>query len=478
MSFYRHVTLLVLLLIPVLSYPANWLVPVDYPAIQAAVDAAGDGDTILIADGVYSGPGNISIQWDATNKHLVIMSENGRDHCIIDCKQEDRAFFLNNGQDPRDVIDGLTITNGYGGGSAGGAILIDSASPRIINCMLLDNTTGGDQVDVYHGGGAITVYDNASPIIQGNIIRGNYCGSGGGGISFYNGASGVVESNIIDSNETHGHGGGIALEHNSKPLIINNLIINNFSYGHLGGGIYSYMSNPSIINNTIAYNTTYIDNFPGQGGGIGIEGKPYPLIRNCIIWNNISSSYTMNIHFPSRNWMDISYCNVEDDLDHIFDLKPHTNIDSLPGFMDPENGNFLLHGNSPCINMGTPDTTGLFLPPEDLSGNDRILEGRVDIGAYENIGPTTTLPIIDETDFHVYPNPCSGLLVLECGEESEHDDLVLRISNIRGEMVKEKKIDAAKKLIPVDISNQPDGIYVLTLTSGQSVLFWQKIIKE
>ncbi|RLD97447.1 MAG: hypothetical protein DRJ13_12280, partial [Bacteroidetes bacterium] len=231
-------------------------------------------------------------------------------------------------------------------------------------------------------------------------------------------------------------------------------------------------------NNTIAYNTTYIEYFPGQGGGIGIEGEPYPLIRNCIIWNNISSSYTMNIHFPPLTWMDISYCNVEDDLDHIFDLKPYTNIDSLPGFMDPENGNFQLLGNSPCINMGTPDTTGLFLPPKDLSGNDRILEGRVDIGAYENNRPTTTLPMMEGTDIHVYPNPCSGLLVLEYREESEHDDLMVRISNVRGEMVKEEKIDAAKKLIPVDISNQPDGIYVLTLTSGQSVLFRQKIIKE
>jgi hypothetical protein len=212
MSFYRHVTLLVLLLIPVLSYPAIWHVPVDYPTIQAAVDAAGDGDTILIADGVYSGPGNISIQWDATIKHLVIMSENGRDHCTIDCMEEGRGFTLKNGQDHRDVIDGLTITNGNEGNTAG-AILIDSTSPRIINCMLLNNTSYGD-MDFYYGGGAIMVNGNASPIIQGNIIRGNYSAHGGGGISFSEGASGVVENNIIDSNETHNHGGGML----SSPL--------------------------------------------------------------------------------------------------------------------------------------------------------------------------------------------------------------------------------------------------------------------
>lgn len=472
----RRFNFLALLLIPVLSYSAIWYVPVDYPTIQAAVNAAGDGDTILIGNGLYSGPGNIDIQWDATIKHLVIMSENGRDHCTIDCMEGGRGFTLNNGQDHRDVIDGLTITNGNGG-SAGGAILIDSTSPRIINCMLLNNTAFGDTY-LYQGGGAINVSDNSSPVIKGNIIRGNYCGHGGGGISFDKGAHGVVENNIIDSNETHGNGGGIALEHNSDPLIINNLIIKNFSYGHFGGGIYTHISNPAIINNTIAYNTTYIEYYPGNGGGIGIEGEPYPAIRNCIIWNNISSSYTMNIHFPPMTWMDISYCNVEDDLDHIYDLKPYTNIDSLPGFMDPENGKFQLLGNSPCINMGTPDTTGLFLPPEDLSGNDRILEGRVDIGAYENNRASTSLPVMDGTNFHVYPNPCSGLLVLECSKESVHIDLVVRISNVKGEMVKEEQIDAAKKRIPVDIGNLPDGIYVLTFTSGHSMFFRQKIIKE
>jgi len=360
-TFFRAISI-AFFLIPALAYPATIHVPDDHSTIQAAIDAASDGDTVLIADGTYSGAGNIGIEWDATNKHLVIMSEHGRDHCIIDCMEEDRGFLLNNEQDHRDVIDGLTITDGYGGGNAGGAILIDSASPRIINCMLLNNTTGGDQVDVYHGGGAITVYDNASPIIQSNIIRGNFSGSGGGGISFCEGASGVVENNIIDRNETQGHGGGIALYDNSNPLIINNLIINNFSKGNNGGGIHTYISNPAIINNTIAFNTTWIEWDPGEGGGISIEQKPYPVIKNCIIWNNISSSSSMNIKFYRQEWLDISYCNVEEDLGHIFDLKPYTNIDSIPGFVDPENGNFQLIWDSPCINKGDPDSTGTHLP--------------------------------------------------------------------------------------------------------------------
>lgn len=58
MSPHRYLIGAVLILIPVIVHPATRHVPAEYPTIQSAVDAAGDGDTILIADGVYSGEGN------------------------------------------------------------------------------------------------------------------------------------------------------------------------------------------------------------------------------------------------------------------------------------------------------------------------------------------------------------------------------------------------------------------------------------
>ncbi|MEA3476724.1 MAG: right-handed parallel beta-helix repeat-containing protein [Bacteroidota bacterium] len=474
MPLHRYAIGLVLLLIPIHAFSAIINVPDDHTTIQEAVDAASDGDTILIADGVYSGTGNIGIQWDASIKHLVIMSENGRDHCIIDCMEEGRGFTLTNGQDHRDVIDGLTITNGNGV-NAGGAVLIDATSPRIINCTLVNNTAFGD-MDFYYGGGAIMVSGNANPVIQGNIIRGNYAGHGGGGISFSKGAAGVVENNIIDSNETHGEGGGIAHYYNSNPLIINNLIINNFSRGHIGGGIFTSISNPSIINNTIAYNTTYIEYYPGLGGGIGIDGEPYPVIRNCIIWYNIASHHAMNIQFPLKSWLDISYCNVENDLGHIFDLKPHTNIDSLPAFVDPENGDFSLSWNSPCINKGTPDTTGLYLPSSDLAGNDRIYEDIVDIGAYESQHSTSSPELLDGEGFRVYPNPGSGMYILECLQD-KHEDLLVEIHGVNGERVYEIQPGGDTEIIPIDLSMLPGGIYFVTVYSKGQVLFRQKVIK-
>jgi parallel beta-helix repeat protein len=467
----------VLFLIPLIAYPGIRHVPDDYPNIQAAIDAAEDGDTVRIADGIYSGPGNFDIQWDASSKHLVIMSANGRDQCIIDCMGEGRAFFLGSGQDHRDVIEGLTFTGGHGSGSAGGAILIDTTSPRILNCLFTANTTSGDMLD-YRGGGAISVNGKARPEIRGNIIRNNFSMSGGGGVSFSDDASGVLEYNIIDSNETQGNGGGIALEYNADPLISNNLVINNFSWGNSGGGIYSHISNPAIVNNTIAFNRTSIEYDPGLGGGIAIEGEPTPLIRNCIIWYNVSDFFAMNIQFPHLQWMDISYSNVENDLDHIFDLKPHTNIDSLPGFVDPENGNFQLLWNSPCINTGTPDTTGLHIPSLDLAGNQRIFRNRVDIGAYEYNWPVSIPSIPEGAYFKVYPNPSAGTMILEIHRDQELDNLVVQICTSGGKVVYVENVHAAQTVVPLNISKLEEGIYFLTLLSGRQVLYRQKIIKN
>ncbi|MGH9360794.1 MAG: hypothetical protein ACRD2T_02680, partial [Thermoanaerobaculia bacterium] len=55
--------------------PATLRVPGEHPTIQAAIDAAASGDTVLLADGVHRGAGNRDL--DFRGKPLHLRSENG-----------------------------------------------------------------------------------------------------------------------------------------------------------------------------------------------------------------------------------------------------------------------------------------------------------------------------------------------------------------------------------------------------------------
>lgn len=381
---YRKITLLFLLIITN-YFNANAAiirVPEDKTTIQSAVDSAKNGDTIIVSSGVYRGSGNFNISWDASSKHLVIKSKDGAENCIIDCQKNGRGFLLVEGQNNKDVIDGLKIINGVAITSSpdlagGGAILCKTTSPQIINCIFMNNSAGG-YGSYYADGGAIDCVDNAKPIIKNNIIKNNKASHTGGGIHFDR-SSGIVEGNLIIANQCDGcyGGGGIGLVGNSNPVISHNLIAKNlamyYTRGGYGGGIMCMNSNPMIVNNTIVDNTTkHIRSGDlGEGGGIRVRGLPTPIIKNCIIWGNTAKVKLENIDFQYPKWkIDIRYCDIEGGVQDINTIIPGTNIDILPKFVNSINNDYSLRYGSPCKNSGDPSS------PRDPDGT------RCDMGRF------------------------------------------------------------------------------------------------
>jgi len=121
-------------------------VPSEYATIQAAINACNNEDTVLVADGVYTGDGNRDI--DFLGKAITVKSENGPENCIINCQGSSdyrrRGFYFHNGESSNSVLDGFTIMNGYA--VYGGGIYCDGASPTIINNVIANNTATGSTV--------------------------------------------------------------------------------------------------------------------------------------------------------------------------------------------------------------------------------------------------------------------------------------------------------------------------------------------
>ncbi len=238
-------------------------VPSQYATIQAAINAASDGDTVLVADGTFTGTDNKNLTW--SGKYLTVESEHGATKSIIDCQNSGRAFKLSsqtgNGKffQPDfegDQIRGFTLKNGQtsSGDPNGGAIYLYNSRPLIEGCVLTDN-------------------------------RANVFGGDGGGIYGY-GSNAYIWDCIIKNNTADQYGGGISCEYCSPS--IGNCSIKENDSGSMGGGICNEYAYPAIFNSSISKNSSMC------GGGIAYEGSQagatYYYIDNCMIFDNIAGS--------------------------------------------------------------------------------------------------------------------------------------------------------------------------------------------
>jgi len=151
----------------------------DYLTIQEGIDAAVDGDEVVVCDGTYTGDGNRDL--DFHGKAITVRSENGPDNCIIDCQGSEvdphRGFYFHSGETPAAMVQGLTIRNGYvhqeTPGRYGGGVYCSSASPTINNCTITGNT--GE----WYGGG-IYCWGSGNPTITDCTITNNTAQDGSG----------------------------------------------------------------------------------------------------------------------------------------------------------------------------------------------------------------------------------------------------------------------------------------------------------
>jgi len=262
------------------TYAANRLVPSQYFTIQAAINAASTGDTVIVANGNYSGSGNRDI--DFKGKKITVQSINPNDPCvvaatIIDCNgskaEPHRGFYFHTGEDVNSVVGGLTIIDGYANDGAG--IYCEDASPTITKCVFVNGNA------TEWGGGICCYY--ASPVISDCTFTGNSAMEGGAVTTRISGTA-LIKNCRMSNNYGSLDGGAFNSDCLSTPTLSSCIITRNRSGSLGGGGIAIWQSNPIIKSCIIAGNYT-------EGWGSGIHQNYYfadgSQIINCVITQNI-----------------------------------------------------------------------------------------------------------------------------------------------------------------------------------------------
>ncbi|MCB0686118.1 MAG: hypothetical protein KDC53_06325 [Saprospiraceae bacterium] len=289
--------------------------------------------------------------------------------------------------------------------------------------VLLGNANGSSTSD--NGRGA-AIYMNGrsgnvcSPSISNCVFRSNAAIAEGGAIYSY-GASGESSPSIINCSfigNTASEGGAIYSSGGSgesSPSIINCSFIDNTA--STGGALHN--DGKFGVSLSVITNCSFLNCFASSSGGAiynnGTGGMNTAKISNSIFWDNGDEIILQNAVSSLTN------CIFDDGSpDGSVNLPPSmidggNNLDAYPLFADPANQDLRLLPYSPAINAGVNDS----IPPgitTDLADTTRIIDGIVDIGAYEfPEGDCPRNPVLDERYSPLQGNYPAGMSITLSG---------------------------------------------------------------
>ncbi len=338
---------------------------------------------VIINNAAFDGGGGVLIERDAQpvlDRVVVtgnsvrngrgggILIANNADPSIINCVISDNYAYYGGGVG---VIDGSepsflhVLIDGNEGHELGGGVYCTRASLLIEDVVISNNLSGPDFGR--YGGGIYSFLSNLELI--GVTIRDNLAHSGGAIYGYYPSDISLTDC-VIENNEVRRDGGGI-FAFTSCNIHLNHILISGNQADRLGGGIYfnpynGIGSNLELFNVTITGNAVVGGNGDvWEGGGIYMTELTLASMVNCVIWNNRRSDELQQIYVNRRgleNELFIAYSDIENGEDGIEDnhnvelIWGEGNIDADPLFVDPDDGDYHLNEDSPCIDTGDPDS--------------------------------------------------------------------------------------------------------------------------
>ena len=284
------IVLVPMLLLPAAACARTWNVPNDAATIQAGIDSASAGDTVLVECGTY-------LEREIYPKSgVVLTSETGLAGCVTIDVQDSTGGFRCTDLDSTTVIKGFTMFRSNLTGDGGGAYLLNS-DLTIINCDF-DSCSGN------RGGGMFI--SSSSPTLVNCSFTGNDASVQGG--AFWCVGSQLILTGCGFYGNTADEGGVAQLLSGTDAAIDSCTFSDNYSF-RTSGAIRIWNATADFTDCIFTRNTGQVSSY---GGALHCDAQSVTSLTGCVFSGN-SASNGGALGVEEADAMDITGCTFYGD---------------------------------------------------------------------------------------------------------------------------------------------------------------------